>query len=220
MVGIESDLMHPRAVRIHDVQQKYRLLLRPIVRHRLVLRPPFIEQDRLGRELARRGEHDSAVRQIVGAHVMAGRDVVVGKLDDELGRGIVLVDVPVRLCDGGIVLLRIQRQSQRKYQMSPIGRHVQIADVALALGQGRGDVHLGAGCIGLAADIHIAARGGGDQVQHIDVRCGLRRNAWRRRTLDVGEGIVGDAGSQCLAARHSGRMPARGAAASEHHEHG
>ena len=64
-----------------------------------VLRPALIEQDGLRRELPRRGEHDSAVRQIVRADVVARGDVVVGQLGHRLGRRVVLVDLPVRLLE-------------------------------------------------------------------------------------------------------------------------
>ena len=60
MVGVEADLMHAGAVAIHDMQKKDELLA--IVGYRLVLRSPFVEQNRLGRELPGRGEHDPSVR--------------------------------------------------------------------------------------------------------------------------------------------------------------
>ena len=100
VVGVEADLVHARAVAVHDVQQEDRLL--PVRRHGLVLRPTLVDQDCLRRKLARRGEDDASVRQEVPADVVAGGDVIIGELRDRLGARVVLIDMPVGLL--GIVV--------------------------------------------------------------------------------------------------------------------
>jgi hypothetical protein len=87
VVGVEGDLMLVGAVAIHHMQQEYGL--RPIVGLCLVLGTSLIEQNGLGRNLARRGEHDAAVGQIARPDIMSGRDRVIGQLRDGLRRGVI-----------------------------------------------------------------------------------------------------------------------------------
>ena len=189
------------------MQQKNRL--RPVVGLRLVLRTAFVEQDGLGGELASRGECDSAVRQVVRAHVVTGGNGVIGQLCHRLRGGIVGINVPIRLRDIGVRFFRIQRQTQRKYDRGAVGRHIEIAHSTHALGDRAGDVDFGAPGAGLTADVKVATRNGSDEIANVDV-------LGEDRSLDVCQGEIGHPGGQRLSAGNARRVTGGGAFASQY----
>jgi hypothetical protein len=161
----------------------------------------LVDEQRLGGRLACRGKHDAPVRQVVCADVVTRRRRVIGQLRDGLGERIVLVDLPVRLRHVGVGLVRIERQPQRENDLGSVRRDIEITDVALALGDRRRDVGLGAAGAGLRADVQIAAAGGGDEIGGVDVRGG-------KRSLDVGDGVRERSGVEGLLAGQARRMAA------------
>ena len=141
VIGVEADLMHARAVGVHDMQQEDRLLL--VVGDGLVLRPAFIEEDGLRRELARRGEHDASVGEEMGADVMTCGDVIVRQLRDRLGGGVILIDMPVGLLGVIVVERWLSGMRSEKIDLPAIRRDIEVAHRALSIGDREGDVDLG-----------------------------------------------------------------------------
>jgi len=180
---------------------------------RRVLRAAFVDQNGLCRGLARRGEHDAPVGQVVRAHVMARRRVVVGELGHRFQHCVVLIDLPVGLSGIRVGLVRIQGQPQREHQLLAVGRRVEVPNVAHALSDRHRDVGLEGARAGLRADVEIAAGGGRDQVADIDIRLRSRGGC---RTLDIGQRKIQRAGILGLHAGKTRRMSADAAGAADH----
>ncbi len=152
---VERDLVDVRAVVVHHVQHERRLLVVLVLG--CVLRLVLIEQDRARLALARRAEHDPAVRQVVRHDVVAFvLDRVRG--DDpaqRIGRAVELPDVPGRL----VFLVRAfdELRAHREHDLGAVEVHVQVADVAETFGLAGGDVDFGRGDRGAVAHEQVGA---------------------------------------------------------------
>ena len=135
--------MNAGAIRVHDLQYERRFVAVLVLRREL--RFALIEQDALRLRLARGGEHDAAVGQIVGRDVVdRGRIRVAGGVDDcvqGVARDHVLVDAPRRRHLG--ILVHGERAAHGEHHPGAVGGGVDVLHVpAGAGGEARRDVGL------------------------------------------------------------------------------
>ena len=150
--------MDVAAVGVHHVQHEGGLL--PVLVLRLELRLALVEQDRARLALARRGEDDAPVGQIVRGEVVAflGDDVGRDHAPQRARRHVVLPDVPGRL----VLLVGALDQglAHREDDLRAVVRRLDVADVAETAGDLAGDVDLGGGGRGAVAHVEVAALDG------------------------------------------------------------
>ena len=155
------------AVGLHHVQHEGALAA--VVGLRLVAGLAFVAQDGLRLALARRGEDDAAVGQVVRRDVMAFRgDRVRGDhATQRVGRDVVFPDRPGRRIF--LVLVHRQRSAHREDELPAVDRDVHVLDVVTVgrAGDAFGDVALRRRRRGAVAHPQIRIRRGVAQGAHV-----------------------------------------------------
>ena len=185
---VEGELRDILPVLVHHMQHEG--LVATALGQRLERRLALVEQHLARIDLAVGTENDPAVGQVGRRQVVAflGREIAADNapwvVRPQRLLEIVFIDVPARHL---VVVLVLVEQAQREQQPFAVeGRH-QILDIALAAGDGRGDVGFAGGDGGVAAHIDIAA--GHEEGRVAQVRLALVAIlVHRNRPLDEGDG--------------------------------